>query len=163
MTVLLPALLLAIAVVFFVLHPVISGQSAPMDREDEELTEAQHRKRTALFALRDVEYDYLAGKLDDADYRKLKQEIAAEAFAAIDAEEAEWAAREGARRAAGGPTGPALVEGSGGVEEEIAQLRASIRDGMVCPHCGHPNAQGSRFCGDCGAALPLARRAAGDK
>jgi cytochrome c-type biogenesis protein CcmI len=164
MSVLIPAVLLAIAVVFFVLFPVVAGEFAPMERDDEELTEVQHRKRTALLALRDVEYDYHAGKLDDADYRRLKEEIAAEALQAIDAEEAEWTEREAVRAAKGaGTDGTASTESHApeGVEAEIAALRASIREGMICPHCSHPNPRGSRFCGDCGSALPQTRAVGG--
>jgi hypothetical protein len=163
MTVLIPAVLLAIAVVFFVLYPVVAGESAPMGRDDEELTEAQHRKRTALLALRDVEYDFHAGKLDETDYVRLKGQVAAEALEAIDVEEAEWADREAARAAASGApdAGASIVKASAEVEAEIAALRASIREGMICPHCGHPNPRGSRFCGDCGSALPQVRAAGG--
>jgi cytochrome c-type biogenesis protein CcmI len=159
MSVLIPAVLLAIAVVFFVLYPVVAGESAPMGRVDEELTEAQHRKRIALLALRDVEYDFHAGKLDEADYSRLKGEIAKEALQALDSEEAEWAAREGAAGRAPSDATPPVS--SAGIEAEIAALRESIREGMVCPHCGHPNPRGSRFCGDCGSALPQLRSSAG--
>jgi len=163
MTILVPAVLLAIAVVFFVLFPVVVGESAPMDRDEAELTETQHRKRIALLALRDVEYDFHAGKLDETDYRRLKQEIAAEALEALDSEEAEWAARESARagdRATAAGEG-VPTSGSDPIEAEIAALRASIREGMICPHCGHPNPRGSRFCGDCGSALPQVSNSAG--
>jgi cytochrome c-type biogenesis protein CcmI len=152
MSVLIPAVLLAIAVVFFVLFPVVMGESAPMDRDESELTETQHRKRIALLALRDVEYDFHAGKLDEADYQRLKGDIAAEALQALDSEEREWAERESARATSG-----AVPSGPDPIEEEIAALRASIREGMICPHCSHPNPRGSRFCGDCGSALPQAR------
>jgi cytochrome c-type biogenesis protein CcmI len=152
MSALIPAIVLAVAAVFFVLYPVLSGREAPMEREESELTEAQHRKNVALLALRDIEYDYHAGKLDDADYRTLRQQISAEALEALDAEEAE---RLGRNRASAG-AGASAVERAG-IEAEIAALRASIREGTVCTHCGHPNPRGSRYCGDCGAALPIAR------
>jgi cytochrome c-type biogenesis protein CcmI len=176
MTVLISAGLLAVAVVFFVLHPVLFGEAAPMGRDDEELTDAQHRKKISLLALRDVEYDFHAGKLDEADYRRMKEEIASEALQAIDVEEAEWAARAASKggATASAPEGTGLIGEEaftrGGavpvtdsIEAEIAALRASIREGIVCPHCGHPNARGSRFCGDCGSALPRAEGSAGAK
>jgi len=159
-TVIIPAVLLALAVVFFVLQPIVSGQSASMTEADDEMTEAQHLKRVALLSLRDVEYDYHAGKLDDEDYHRLKREISAEALAAIDAEEKEWQASEGARRQRG--PGEEEDELAITVEAEIAALRESIREGMVCPQCGYPNARGSRFCGDCGSALPGGTRTPGD-
>jgi hypothetical protein len=107
-----------------------------------------------LLALRDVEYDFHAGKLDETDYRQMKSELAEEALEAIDREEAEWLAREAGRPG----TGEGAVVAPGhipdDVEAEIASLRASIREGVVCSQCAHPNPPGSRFCGDCGAALP---------
>lgn len=152
MSVLVPALLLAIAVVFFVLHPVAVGLEAPLASEDDEITDAQHRKRVALLALRDVEYDFHAGKLDEPDYLQMKRELSEEALEAIDREEEEWGAWERGRRDEA--SGEVPVGAGRALEEEIAALRASIRRGIVCPQCAHPNAPGSRFCGDCGSALP---------
>lgn len=155
-------IVLATLVVFWVLYPVVAGQEAPMERDDDELTEAQHRKRVALFALRDVEYDYHAGKLDEGDYLKMKREISSEALEALDAEEAEWAEREGrkaaraeARKAGGSGAGEGRDQGSG-VEAEIQALRSSLREGVVCRECGQPSPRGSRFCGECGSALRVA-------
>lgn len=149
MNVVVPAVFLALAAVFFVLYPILAGREASLEQEDEELTDAQHRKNQALMALRDVEYDYHAGKLDEEDYVALKREISAEALQALDEEEAEWLAREAARQF-GSATGRVPQE----VEAEIAALRLTIREGVVCPQCAHPNPRGSKFCGDCGAALP---------
>lgn len=141
--------LLALATVAYILHPILTGVSAPMERDDEELTDAQHRKRMALLALRDVEYDYHAGKLDDTDYRSMKKEMASEALAALDAEAAEQRARAGKGTEADAATRASL-------EAEIAAVREALREGAVCPACAHPNARGSRFCESCGAALPMA-------
>lgn len=150
MSVLVPALLLSAAVVYFVLFPVAAGVQAPMDPEGEEATESQHRKRVALLALRDVEYDFQAGKLDRADYLQMKRELSDEALVAIDREESEL--RE--RASGGGPTEGASKGAPAALEAEIAALRTSIREGVVCGQCGHPNPRGSRYCGDCGSALP---------
>jgi ribosomal protein L40E len=158
-TALVWGVLLAAAVVFWILHPVIAGVHAPMERDDEELTEAQHRKRMALYALRDVEYDYHAGKLDERDYRRMKREISSEALAALHDEAREWAVREGRKAAeadrarTGGRAG--ADRPSEAVEAEIAALRAALREGAVCRECGTPNPPGSRFCGECGSALPV--------
>lgn len=152
MSALIPGVLLALAAVFFVLYPIVAGREASMEWADEELTEAQHRRNVALMALRDVEYDFHAGKLDEADYLALKQQISSEALEAIDEEEAEWLARQ---EAAGAQAGASTETGvPADLEAEIAALRTSIREGVVCPQCGHPNPRGSRFCGDCGSALP---------
>ena len=157
MSALVPGALLALAAMFFVLYPIIAGREASMDWDEEELTEAQHRRNIALLALRDIEYDFHSGKLDEADYRALKQEISSEALKAIDEEEAEWVANRSARDGQLEGTSTAHAD----LEAEIAALRASIRGGVVCPQCGHPNPRGSRFCGDCGSAVPILKGAAG--
>jgi hypothetical protein len=134
--------LVAAAVLLFILEPVVKGLQASLEREDDELTETEARKRVALLALRDVEYDYLAGKLDDEDYRALKSQLTAEALAALEADEA-------ARQAAGGPE-------DADIEAEIARIRAGLRAGMVCGECGFANESGSRFCSSCGTPLGAA-------
>lgn len=140
---LLGALLLVGAVVFFVLAPILRGQHASLEREDDEMTDAEARRRVTLLALRDVEYDYHTGKLDESDYESLKRELSAEALAALKDAEAESEA-PGANQDA--------------LEAEIAALRAGLRTGSACTACGHTNPQGSRFCASCGQ--PLASREA---
>ena len=127
------------AVLLFILQPVVKGLHASLERDDDELTDTEARKRIALLALRDVEYDYLAGKLDEEDYRALKSELTAEALAALEADEA----------ARGDGTAPA----DDGIEDEIARIRAGLKSGLVCADCGFSNDEGSRFCSSCGHAL----------
>lgn len=144
--IILAALLLTLGCVGLLFHPLLTGASAPLGGEGVEPTEAEHRKRVALLALRDVEYDFHAGKLDEADYRTLKAQVSAEALAALDDE------AKAARAGVAGEGAGAQAERAR-IEAEIAELRASIRQGAICAHCGHPNPRGSRFCGECGAAL----------
>lgn len=139
MTVVIGALLVSAAVVLFILQPVVKGLHASLEREEDELTDTEARKRVALLALRDVEYDYLAGKLDEEDYRSLKSELTAEALAALEADEL--------AKGAAGSTAEADLEA------EIAEMRAGLRGGDGCPACGFSNESGSRFCSACGSAL----------
>jgi hypothetical protein len=125
--------------VLFIVQPVARGLHASLEREEDELTETEARKRVALLALRDVEYDYLAGKLDEQDYRSLKGELTAEALAALEADES---ARNGP-----GAVDPAALEA------EIAQARLGLHEGSFCPECGFAVDRGSRFCSSCGHAL----------
>ena len=137
MTLYVGVALVAAAVVLFILQPVVKGIHASLERDDDELTETEARKRVALLALRDVEYDFLAGKLDEEDYRSMKSELTAEALAALEADEASKT---------GGGTDEAL-------EAEIARLREGLKGGAPCPACSYTNADGSRFCSACGHAL----------
>jgi cytochrome c-type biogenesis protein CcmI len=141
-SIILGAVLLVAAVVLFILQPMLSGQRASLHRELDEPTEAESRRRVTLLALRDVEYDFATGKLDENDYRSLKRELAAEALAALDEAQAEIDA---------GPAGapPEL-------EDEIARLRGGLRAGTTCGRCGTANDAESRFCAYCGTALALA-------
>lgn len=135
--------LVAAMVLFLIVQPVAKGIHASLDRHEDELSETEARKRVALLALRDVEYDYLAGKLDESDYRALKGELTAEALAALEADEQ---ARSGAVPA----------DAMAALEAEIAQARAGIRAGSFCSDCGFGNEPGSRFCSACGHALQAA-------
>ncbi len=139
MTMILGSVLIAGAVVLFILQPVVKGLHASLEREEDELTDTEARKRVALLALRDVEYDFLAGKLDENDYRSLKAELTAEALAALEADEA----------ARGGDAATAETD----LEAEIAVIRAGLAAGELCDTCGYALEEGSRFCSSCGAAL----------
>lgn len=144
MGIFLAAILLTTAVVLFVLYPLIQGQSAPMGREDDEPTEAESRSRVTLLALRDVEYDYVSGKLDDQDYARLRKELSVEALQALEAREREME----------DPAADVEEDGLGELEKEIARAREGLRDGTACRGCGHGNDPGSRFCAHCGTPLP---------
>lgn len=131
---------IAALILYFMVQPVAKGLHASLEREEGELTETEARKRVALLALRDVEYDYLAGKLDETDYRSLKGELTAEALAALEADEM---ARSGAVSA----------DAAAALEAEIAEARAGLKSGSFCSDCGSSNEPGSRFCSACGHAL----------
>ncbi|GMR12475.1 MAG: hypothetical protein BMS9Abin29_0664 [Gemmatimonadota bacterium] len=147
MVLIVGAALLTGGVILFILLPVIRGGRASLERSEDELTESEAKKRVSLLALRDVEYDFATGKLDEGDYKDLKREISREALSALREVEAEGDRR--LRRAKG-----SADEEAGGIEAEIAAVREGLRRGTTCHTCGHSNADGSRFCAGCGAQLP---------
>lgn len=136
------AVLLVVAVILFILQPMLSGRRASLHREMDEPTEAESRRRITLLALRDVEYDHATGKLDEADYHALRKELAVEALAALERVDFETAAGLGSAP-------PEL-------ENEIARLRSGLRSGSTCASCGSGNDGASRFCAYCGASLGAA-------
>lgn len=142
MSLVLGAALFATAVILFILQPLLTGRWAPMERDDDEMTDAEARRRVTLLALRDVEYDRVTGKLDDRDYQELRRELSAEALAALAAEREERSAD---------PT--PIGVGSADLEGQIQRVRAGLKEGTTCRVCGHVNPARSRYCSSCGTEL----------
>ncbi len=141
------AVLFACAVVLYVLQPLLTGTEAPLGRGWDEITEAEARTAAALKALRDVEYDYHTGKLDDRDYESLRGELTAEAVAALRDEEADAGDR---------PALQTATPDTESIEREILRVREQFRAGTACGECGHRNPDGSRFCAACGRRVRAA-------
>ena len=131
--------LVAAAVTLFILQPLVSGLHASLDRAEDELTDTQARKRVTLLALRDVEYDFLAGKLDEEDYLSLKADLTAEALVALEADVAADKTH--------------FVNDD--VEAEISKIRDALRTGLMGGSCGFSNDDGSYFCSACGDELRI--------
>jgi hypothetical protein len=142
MTVILGGILLAAGVMLFVLEPVFSGRGAPLYDGVDDFDEGAARRRVALTALRDLEYDRATGKLDGTDYELLKTELSREALQHL-----------GTRGAGGGD--PVVERASRELEEEIEQIRRALREGLQCGECEHLNVSGARYCGRCGEALAV--------
>ncbi len=143
------AALFAAAIVLYVLHPILTGRTTRLHDPGAGDHEVGARQRVVLNALRDVEYDYHTGKLDDADYTLLRGELTLEAVEALDA-------------AADSNEADAPVAGArSGVEGEVARLREGLRSGDACGRCGHLNPPGSRFCARCGESLAVPTPSAG--
>ena len=78
--------LVSAGVILFVMLPVLRGDWATLVSPDDEITEAEARKQAALRGLRDAEYDFRSGKLDQTDYQALKSDLARQALEAIEEE-----------------------------------------------------------------------------
>ncbi len=149
-------ILVSAGVILFVMMPVLRGDWAVMGRSDDEVTEVDARKQTALRGLRDAEYDFRSGKLDQADYELLKSDLARQALEAMEEESAagrlidEGAPPEAAAKPAESTTSEA--EGDR-LEAEIARVRKGMAEGRTCSACGHLNVKKSLFCTGCGRRL----------
>jgi hypothetical protein len=117
MTLLVVAVVLAVIAAGFVIHPLVYRRWGLMgDTISPDLVNSEVRKRVALSALKDVEYDHAAGKLDEADYRTMRSRLELEALEAVTAaERAGTAAGEPATHTCGfrNPGGSRFCAGCG--------------------------------------------------
>ncbi|HYJ80432.1 MAG TPA: zinc ribbon domain-containing protein [Longimicrobiaceae bacterium] len=133
MTLLLLSALLATLAAVFVIRPIVSRRAAVLtDAAPGALLDAEARRRMALASLKELEYDFLGGKLDDADYQAQRERLSHEALEAIRAADAAQAAAAGEAPSAGSAA-PAMADAAHG--------------------CGFANPPGSRFCAGCGKRL----------
>ena len=135
-------ILLAAGVMLYLLEPVFSGRGAPLRDGSGSYDESAARRRIALTALRDLEYDRATGKLDGQDYALLKADLSHEALRHLEDKSPDGRDR-------------AIERASRELEEEIEQIRMALRKGLECSGCGYLNAGAARFCARCGEALAV--------
>lgn len=138
MTLLILAVLLASGASLWVIQPILARRAALLvDTAPGGLLDAEARKRVALGSLKEVEYDFLAGKLDETDYRAQIDRLSGEALQAIQAADAAQAAHS------------VHIHG-----RSAAAIAAGDGAGIGAVHdCGFVNPLGSRFCAGCGTRL----------
>ncbi len=171
-------LTLAILVVPFVAEPFLrrEGQGRNPRTASAPMGEAV-TKEAALVALRDLDFDFHTGKITEADYAPLRQQLlgaAAQAAQQASARQSAQRARSArriddddpieravqARRLGHGAQGdghPDAGVADDAIETAVRRLRRSSPDvvGPACPECGSPAKSGDRFCHACGAAVGL--------
>ena len=87
------SVLLAALAATWVIGPIVARRLALFgDPIPGGVLDAEARKRVALASLKEIEYDRIGGKLDDADYQVLRARLEQEALLALRA--AEGAQRE---------------------------------------------------------------------
>jgi hypothetical protein len=85
--VVLAALVLAFVVTVMVVSPLVTGQAAPLsDGPDRAgaMRELAALRDVAYETLRDLEFDFHAGKIAEADYRELTARYQAEAAGVVE-------------------------------------------------------------------------------
>jgi hypothetical protein len=123
-TLFVSAILLGALAAAWVIFPIVSRRLALLgDAIPGGVLDAEARKRVALSSLKEIEYDRIGGKLDDADYQRLRAQLEREAMAALEAVEHAH-----------------IAEAEGGAFE-------------ITHACGFVNPPGSRFCSGCGRKL----------
>ena len=107
------------------------------------VVDAHTRRRIALASLKEVEYDRVAGKLDEADYRRLKAQLEREALAAIQVAQAADSDAEAGMTTSDAAAGKATA----------APPRSMPTTAAAAHACGFVNPAGSRYCAGCGQQL----------
>jgi hypothetical protein len=131
-TLLLLSAVLASLAAFYVVRPILARRTAVIaDAAPGALLDAEARRRSTLAALKELEYDFLGGKLDQADYLAQRDRLSYEALAAMRAADAAQA-----------------QAGSGVVDGFVPRAVEAVAHG-----CGFVNPPASRFCAGCGKRL----------
>jgi len=142
-------LLIALGLAAFVAMPLLSaeggaGGSLPVDVTP--LADLKRRRLVVYENLKDLEFEFQAGKIGAQDYQSLRQNYLGEAATLMAAsQEAEH-----------------LKETDALLEREIAKRRAlrknpPMRD-YVCSGCGFENPVPVKFCGECGTKIEAPKR-----
>ncbi|MFN8470786.1 MAG: zinc ribbon domain-containing protein [Anaerolineae bacterium] len=141
------ALALVALTVVWIVVPLVRGTEARPERSPEvrALAELAAQHDVVLRSLRDLDADYAANKLDEADYQQQRALFLADGVAVLK--------RMDALKARTQAQDPAL---DAAIEAAVAERRRKLEAqeaGVVCPSCGSVTRQNARFCDQCGAPL----------
>ncbi len=127
--------MLAVGALAFVLYPLFFG--APPRRNYAAIPPRQTDKDAAVFALREIEFDRVTGKLSDTDYTELKALYTEAAVVAMRKEE----------------SAPAEAAAAKPLDQIEAAVKAFRAQHAACPDCGPRPELDADFCSNCGRYL----------
>lgn len=125
---------------------VVGVMVAPLFQDEGPVTEMEalppgERREAALEAVRDIQFEYETGKMDEEEFRSLRAHFGRVALEAEDELE---------------EAGESVPEAGGAPPAEAAAGDSADADGGACPECGTEVRVGSRFCPRCGTRQPTA-------
>jgi rubrerythrin len=137
---LLFGLALLILVVLVVSWPLF-GRKRPAVRPASRRESLEREREAIVREIRELDFDYRTGKVNDEDYRRLREARVARGAAIL---------RELADLEQG-----TVLDPEQAIEEQIARLRTVLtsngKSPIACPQCGQPVRPSDRFCPQCGA------------
>ena len=155
-TTILITIAIAILAIGYVVFPLFRTTKTPIPLSDDRLSGLMLRKETALNTIKELEFDYHTGKLNDEDYERLNQRLRRQAIgllqriekiapvaSGLDAELEEAIAEHR-------QTSSATSANQNGVAENSTDQSAYA---IVCPQCNHVLKPSDKFCAQCGTAL----------
>lgn len=144
------ALAVAVALVIFVVAPLLASESKQDAVVPIDVTPATDLKRRRLVVyenIQDLDFEFKAGKIAPNDYESLRENYMAEAAQLM------LASQETERPRSAVDTF---------IEREVATRRARRKpqpvEDYVCSNCGFENPVPVKFCGNCGAPVTSAKR-----
>jgi hypothetical protein len=111
--------------------------------EETEWDLLERRKEVVLGNIQDLDFEYKCRKLSDADYGRLRAELASELariYEEIDRIEQDQDL-------------DALIRTEVARRRTVGVAAADIPERVACAKCGHVNPSSGKFCGECGARL----------
>lgn len=114
-------------VLFFIAWPLARKEAVAAEGElaESDLSDLLYRKDAAYAALKDLEFDHAAGKIDDDDYKEMRTRFEKEALSILK-----------------------RVEDH---KKGIVPPREEAK--TICPKCGVGAGAADKFCSKCGARL----------
>lgn len=144
-------------VVGFVLHPIFSREEVAPEHLDEtrrEMGRLTDQKNRLLSTIKDLDFEYRAGKLSDADYQRVRADDLSR-LAQLMARLEELAAGQKPL-----PTEEVRCLSCQQTNPPKAKFCIScgkpIEIPVQCPRCGAELPEKARFCADCGAPVQSA-------
>ncbi len=147
--------LLAVSV-FFIASPFRSSalqkKSAGwgIHSKDSLKSSPEKQRQAVLLALRDLDFDYQAGKVAEEDYQALRAKLVSEAAQRMQSQESQ---KEASLEALIQARRQARVVAQTLTKEKTNGAQAAGLAGKPCPHCQAPLREGAKFCSKCGAPV----------
>lgn len=156
-TVLVAALISLIAI-YYALSPLLQSGQAALIVEDDKMVELLGRKDATLQAIKDLEFDYRVGKIDQADFQRLDQRLRRQAISLIQQIErlapATASLDEELEQIIAQFRQSASVAAPASIAEEDRTIAPVDQATRFCTECGKPVEAGHKFCAYCGTPVP---------
>lgn len=127
-------LALLAAVLFFIAYPLMSRKAVAGGEEvltESEMSDLLYRKEAAYIALKDLEFDHNTGKIDDEDYKAMKDRFEGEAISIL----------------------KTIEDYKKGISPAGRTAESKAKDEKFCSNCGVKVKVMDKFCHSCGMRL----------
>lgn len=149
---------LGAVVVGFVLHPIFSREEALSELRDEserEREQIEDKKNRLLTAIKDLDFEYRAGKLSDVDYQRVRADDLSQLSKVMARLEAMDAGQKQALPKTESPEAASASSPSPPETAEPSESSEESSDDVTCLSCQKVNPPDAKFCFSCGKAIEI--------